>query len=153
MCDVLFALFFQSISKLNQSFLEQHIYHYSKCDAKNRHSLDLSLPFGNIEKSVTPIDISSCCAIPILCCLEPHTQTGENFIAFIKVQKLARDEDGRIIIGSASIIDTVYHPTRAGHPAHSTREQLGKVISISGDKKPELSSLQLSALYPTIPDR
>ena len=56
-------------------------------------------------------------------------------MAFIKVQKLVRDEDGRIISGSASIIDTVYDPTRAGHSAHSTRERLGKVIYISDDKK------------------
>lgn len=56
-------------------------------------------------------------------------------MAFIKVQKLVRDEDGRIISGSASIIDTVYDPTRAGHSAHSTRERLGKVVYISDDKK------------------
>lgn len=56
-------------------------------------------------------------------------------MAFIKVQKLIRDETGKITSGSASIIDTVYDPTRSGHSTHSTRERLGKVIYISEDKK------------------
>lgn len=56
-------------------------------------------------------------------------------MAFIKVQKLVCDENGRITSGTASIVDTVYDPLRAGHSAHTTRERLGKVVYISEDKK------------------
>ena len=69
------------------------------------------------------------------CYAKPHLQKEDGFMAFIKVQKLVRDENGKITSGSASIIDTMYDPSRAGHSAHITRERLGKVVYISEDRK------------------
>ena len=56
-------------------------------------------------------------------------------MAFIKTQKLVRDENGTIINGSASIVDTKYGNYGSYHAKHSVREKLGKVIWISDDKK------------------
>lgn len=56
-------------------------------------------------------------------------------MAFIKTQKLVRDENGTIISGSASIVDTKYGNYGSYHAKHSVREKLGKVIWISDSKK------------------
>ena len=57
-------------------------------------------------------------------------------MAFIKAQKIVRDDSGRIISGSASIVDTVY--VRTGNSAHSrqqVREKLGRVLYLTDDRK------------------
>lgn len=56
-------------------------------------------------------------------------------MAFIKAQKLVRDENGNITSGSASIIDTEYTNQGKYHASHSVREKLGKVLWLSDDKK------------------
>lgn len=57
-------------------------------------------------------------------------------MAFIKAQKIVRDDDGRIISGSAAVVDAVY--VRTGSRSHSkqqVREKLGKVLYLSDDRK------------------
>ena len=55
---------------------------------------------------------------------------------FIKVQKLVRDDSGTIKSGSAAIVDTVYVKTGSkNHSKQEVRERLGKVISLSEDKR------------------
>ena len=57
-------------------------------------------------------------------------------MAFIKAQKIVYDESGRIISGSASLVDTIY--VRTGSRAHSrqqVREKLGRVLYLSEDRK------------------
>lgn len=57
-------------------------------------------------------------------------------MAFIKAQKIVRDVSGRIISGSAAIVEAVYVPS--GSPSHSkqqVRERLGKIIFLSEDRK------------------
>ena len=57
-------------------------------------------------------------------------------MAFIKAQKIVRDDSGRIISGSASIVDAVY--VRTGNSAHSrqqVREKLGRVLYLTDDRK------------------
>ena len=57
-------------------------------------------------------------------------------MAFIKIQKLVRDNSGKIISGSAAIVDTEYVKTGTkSHCKHIVREKLGKVLYISEDKK------------------
>ncbi len=57
-------------------------------------------------------------------------------MAFIKAQKVIRDEDGMIISGSASIVDTAYVSTGSkNHSRHTVREKLGKVLYLSEDRK------------------
>ncbi len=56
-------------------------------------------------------------------------------MAFIKTQKIVRDDSGKIISGSASIVDTIYGKYGTYHAKHKTRERLGRVISLSDDKK------------------
>ena len=57
-------------------------------------------------------------------------------MAFIKIQKLVRDNSGKIISGSAAIVDTEYVKTgNKSHCKHIVREKLGKVLYISEDKK------------------
>ena len=57
-------------------------------------------------------------------------------MAFIKAQKVIRDENGKITSGSASIVDTVYVSTRSkNHSSHTVREKLGKILYLSEDKK------------------
>ncbi|MBN2861433.1 MAG: transposase [Sphaerochaetaceae bacterium] len=56
-------------------------------------------------------------------------------MAFIKVQKLVVNDDGSIRSGSASIMTTEYDSSYKGNSRHTTREKLGKVISISSDRK------------------
>ncbi len=56
-------------------------------------------------------------------------------MAFIKVQKLARDRAGKITQGTASIVDTAYIADGKYHSKQIVREPLGKVISLSDDKR------------------
>ena len=57
-------------------------------------------------------------------------------MSFIKAQKIIRDDSGKIISGSAAVVDAVYVQT--GGKAHSkqqVREKLGRVLYLSEDKK------------------
>ena len=57
-------------------------------------------------------------------------------MAFIKAQKIIRDENGIIVSGSASVVDTVYVKTgKDNHSKQVVREKLGKVLYLSDDKK------------------
>ena len=56
-------------------------------------------------------------------------------MAFIKVQKLVRNSDGSIRSGSAAILTTEYDRSCKGLSRHSTREKLGKVISLDATGK------------------
>ena len=56
-------------------------------------------------------------------------------MAFIKSQKLVRNDSGTIISGSAAIVDTVYGNFGSYHAKHSVRERLGKVLWLSEDRK------------------
>lgn len=56
-------------------------------------------------------------------------------MTFIKAQKVRRDDSGKIISGSAAIVDTVYGHYGSYHSKHEVRERLGKVISLSDDGK------------------
>ncbi len=55
-------------------------------------------------------------------------------MAFIKTQKIVRDDFGKII-GSVSIVDTIYGNFGTYHAKHKIRERLGRVIFLSDDKK------------------
>ncbi len=57
-------------------------------------------------------------------------------MAFIKAQKIIRDESGNVISGSAAVVDSVY--VKTGSKSHSkqvVREKLGRVLYLSEDKK------------------
>ncbi len=56
-------------------------------------------------------------------------------MAFIKIQNLEFDKDGAVSRGTASIVDVSYVPGGRNHSRQSTRERLGKVISIAEDRK------------------
>jgi hypothetical protein len=56
-------------------------------------------------------------------------------MAFIKVQKLKRDNFGHIISGSAAIVKTVYTKNQKFHSKQTVSEKLGKVIYLADDKK------------------
>lgn len=57
-------------------------------------------------------------------------------MAFIKVQKVVRDENDTILSGSAAIVDTVYIGTgQKNHSKHEVREKLGKVLFLTEDKR------------------
>ncbi len=56
-------------------------------------------------------------------------------MAFIKVQKLARDKAGNVTQGTASIVDTVYVADGKYHSKQIVREPLGKVLSLSDDRR------------------
>jgi|LFRM01.1.fsa_nt_gb hypothetical protein len=56
-------------------------------------------------------------------------------MAFIKAQRIIRDENGTIQSGSAAIIDTVYVPGEQFHSKQQVRERLGKIISLAEDGK------------------
>ncbi len=51
-------------------------------------------------------------------------------MAFIRIQKLKKDESGKILSGSASIIDVNYDPKAKYHAQQRVREKLGKVIEL-----------------------
>ena len=52
---------------------------------------------------------------------------------YIKAQKVKRDESGRVVSGSAAIIDATYVPGPGHHTERRVRERLGKVIELAGD--------------------
>lgn len=56
-------------------------------------------------------------------------------MAFIKVQKLVLDEDGKVKSGSAAIVETEYDSTYSGKSRHRVRERLGKIVTLSVDRK------------------
>ncbi len=56
-------------------------------------------------------------------------------MAFIKVQKLARDKAGSVTQGTASIVDTVYVADGKYHSKQIVREPLGKILSLSDDRR------------------
>ena len=57
-------------------------------------------------------------------------------MAFIKAQKIVRDDSGRVKSGSAAIVDAVYVSTGTkSHSKHQVREKLGRVLYLSDDKK------------------
>ena len=56
-------------------------------------------------------------------------------MAYIKAQKLVRNNSGRIVSGSAVIVVTAYDPKANHHTRKSVRERLGKVLFLSEDKK------------------
>ena len=60
-------------------------------------------------------------------------------MAYIHVQKLVLDEDGRIKSGSASVMESVYEPnkdgSKKGHSKHVQREKLGKIVWLSEDRR------------------
>ena len=56
-------------------------------------------------------------------------------MAFIKIQNLRFDEKGNIIHGTASIVDVLYVPDVKYHSKQQSRERLGKIISLSEDRK------------------
>lgn len=64
-------------------------------------------------------------------------------MAFIKTQKIIRDETGKIISGSAAIVDAVYvHTGGKSHSKQLVREKLGKVYTSVQIKKVVFSSPQ-----------
>lgn len=56
-------------------------------------------------------------------------------IVFIKAQKLIFDDNGIVISGSASIVDTECGKFGTYHANYKVRERLGRVIWLSADKK------------------
>ena len=57
-------------------------------------------------------------------------------MAFIKAQKIVRDENGTITSGSAAVVDTVYIRTgQRNHSRQVVREKLGRVLYLSDDRK------------------
>lgn len=57
-------------------------------------------------------------------------------MASIKAQKIRYDDNGKIVSGSAAIIDTIYVSTgQKDHSRKETREKLGKVLYLSDDKR------------------
>ena len=57
-------------------------------------------------------------------------------MAFIKAQKIVYDDSGRIISGSASVVDAVYvHTGNSAHSRQQVREKLGRVLYLSEDRK------------------
>ncbi len=56
-------------------------------------------------------------------------------MAFIKVQKLVIDSDGKVLSGSAAVVESEYDPTIKGKSRHRVRERLGKVVTIDADRK------------------
>ena len=57
-------------------------------------------------------------------------------MAFIKAQKIIRDDSGNVISGSAAVVDSVYVKTGSkSHSRQEVREKLGRVLYLSEDKK------------------
>ena len=57
-------------------------------------------------------------------------------MAFIKAQKLVRDDSGSVISGSAAVVDSVYVKTGTkSHSRQEVREKLGRILYLSQDKK------------------
>jgi len=75
-------------------------------------------------------------------------------MAFIKVQKLVRNEDGSIRSGSASILVTEYDRSAKHLSRHRIREKLGKVLSLdpTGKKGVFLSPARGLVAYDAVSD-
>ncbi|MBR4504464.1 MAG: hypothetical protein IKP20_05785 [Candidatus Methanomethylophilaceae archaeon] len=56
-------------------------------------------------------------------------------MAFIKVQKLVRNDDGSVRSGSAAIIDVIYDKSSRYHSKQVQREKLGKIVSLAASKR------------------
>lgn len=57
-------------------------------------------------------------------------------MAFIRVQKPKTDENGNIVGGSASVVESVYVPNKGkNHCRQKVRESLGKVVFMDPDRK------------------
>jgi len=56
-------------------------------------------------------------------------------MAFIKIQNLEVDKNGAVTRGTASIVDVLYVPGGKYHSKQQSRERLGKIISLSEDRK------------------
>ena len=57
-------------------------------------------------------------------------------MAFIKAQKIIRDDSGNVISGSAAVVDAVYVKTGGkSHSRQEVREKLGRVLYLSEDRK------------------
>lgn len=59
-------------------------------------------------------------------------------MAFIRCQNVKRGPDGRILSGSASIIDVTYTGAREGvkgHSKQSVRESLGRILALADDRR------------------
>lgn len=52
---------------------------------------------------------------------------------FIKAQKVVRDKSGRVVSGSASVVDTEYVAGTKYHSRQRVRERLGKVVELADD--------------------
>ena len=50
---------------------------------------------------------------------------------FIRAQKVVRDESGRIVSGSASVVDVEYVAGARYHSRQRVRERLGRVVELS----------------------
>lgn len=53
----------------------------------------------------------------------------------MKIQKLKYNSDGTIRSGSASIVESIYVKGQKNHSRQVVRERLGKIVSISEDRK------------------
>lgn len=56
-------------------------------------------------------------------------------MAFIRVQGLRRNEAGTVIRGTASILRTIYDPGVRGHSRHEVVECLGRIVTLSDDRR------------------
>ena len=56
-------------------------------------------------------------------------------MAWIRLQAIKKDGEGKIIAGSASIVDTVYDPNGKYHSKQITREVLGRPLELASDRK------------------
>lgn len=53
----------------------------------------------------------------------------------LKFKKLKLDESGTVVSGSAAVVGSVYWPGSGSHSRQKVREWLGKVVSLSADRK------------------
>jgi len=67
--------------------------------------------------------------------LNPARGESRTTMAFIKIQNLEFDENGAVSRGTASIVDVLYVTGGKYHSKQQSRERLGKIISISEDRK------------------
>ena len=60
-------------------------------------------------------------------------------MTYIHVQKLVKDKDGKIVSGSAAVMESIYRPNegdpKKGHSIHRQKEKLGKVVWLSEDRR------------------
>ena len=65
----------------------------------------------------------------------PAQGESRTTMAFIKIQNLEFDENGAVSRGTASIVDVLYVTGGKYHSKQQSRERLGKIVSISEDRK------------------